>query len=162
MGDETWAAWPADRRYEVSSMGRVRSWRHQRGDKYDLREPRMLCPQKNKRGYLQVCVGVTAKIHRMVLESFVGPGAGLQARHANGARTDNRLENLSWGTSKENSADRDRHGTTVRGEKSKSAKLTQAMVDEIRASGLTTRVLGVRYGVSSMTISQIKRRVKWK
>lgn len=52
-------------------------------------------------------------IHRLVLESFVGPCTpGQQALHANDVNTDNRLENLSWGTSKKNAADRFRNGRT--------------------------------------------------
>lgn len=51
-------------------------------------------------------------IHRVVLESFVGPRPeGQECRHLNGNPLDNRLENLCWGTRKENAHDAIKHGT---------------------------------------------------
>ena len=42
-------------------------------------------------------------LHRVILETFVGPAPeGAVARHLNDVRTDNRLENLAWGTQQEN------------------------------------------------------------
>lgn len=40
--------------------------------------------------------------HRLVLETFVGPGEGYEADHVNGDRQDNRLENLRWVTPEDN------------------------------------------------------------
>lgn len=41
----------------------------------------------------------TFRIHRLVLQAFVGPcPEGMEARHLNGDPSDNRLENLCWGT----------------------------------------------------------------
>jgi len=51
-------------------------------------------------------------VHRLVLETFVGPRPhGMEARHLDGDRTNNRVENLRWGTRKENVADAIKHGT---------------------------------------------------
>lgn len=45
-------------------------------------------------------------VHSLVLETFVGPRPpGMEARHVNDDPTDNRLENLCWGTRSENSHD---------------------------------------------------------
>ena len=71
----------------------------------------------NTDGYPQVALWVGGEgrnipIHRLVLGLFVGPpGDGQEARHLDGSRTNNRLDNLAWGTSSENSMDSVRHGT---------------------------------------------------
>ena len=44
--------------------------------------------------------------HHLVLEAFVGPQPdGMETRHLNNVRNDNRLSNLLWGTSSENNYD---------------------------------------------------------
>lgn len=52
-------------------------------------------------------------VHGLVARSFLGPRpeAG-ECRHINGDPADNRLENLAWGTSAENSQDMIGHGRT--------------------------------------------------
>lgn len=50
-------------------------------------------------------------VHRLILLTFVGPPAsGQQCRHLNGVKSDNRLKNLKWGTSAENTQDAIRLG----------------------------------------------------
>ncbi len=88
--------WPM---YEVSSEGRVR------------RQGK--APKKTTTGkhdYEVVSLNrpgcqVTVCVHVLVLEAFRGPKAGQEARHLNNNRADNRLCNLAWGTSADNSAD---------------------------------------------------------
>lgn len=54
----------------------------------------------------------TRSVHRLVLESFVGPVPdGHEVCHNNGVPDDNRLENLRYGTRSENQLDRTRHGS---------------------------------------------------
>lgn len=51
-------------------------------------------------------------VHRLVTLAFLGePGDGQEVRHLNGQPKDNRLENLRWGTKRENMADKLIHGT---------------------------------------------------
>lgn len=51
-------------------------------------------------------------IHRMVMEAFVGPRPdGMEVRHLNGDPSDNRLDNLVYGTHAENMQDAIAHGT---------------------------------------------------
>ena len=94
--------------YDVSSLGRVRS--HYRGG-------RILRPWPDADGYLRVSLsrgGVQTiyRVHRLVLLAFAGPGEpGEEVRHLNGDATDNRADNLAWGTPAENKRDQVRHGT---------------------------------------------------
>lgn len=49
-------------------------------------------------------------VHHLVLETFVGPRPdGMETRHLNGNHSDNRVENLAWGTKSENGADKVAH-----------------------------------------------------
>lgn len=54
-------------------------------------------------------------VHRLVMAAFVGPCPdGMEVCHNDGDPTNNRLENLRYGTSKDNAADQHRHGTNHR------------------------------------------------
>lgn len=94
--------------YEVSDLGRVRS----------LRTDRVLSTEMNhlRGGYVRVKFSINRKwhrslVHRLVLEAFVGPlPEGMVTRHLNGEPTDNRLENIVYGTQSENQHDAVRHG----------------------------------------------------
>lgn len=75
-------------------------------------------------------------VHRLVLETYIGPcPVGMESRHLNGNRLDNRLENLVWGTPSENTFDAIRHRTHrsvhQNGEKNLMAKLTEEKVEVI-------------------------------
>ena len=51
-------------------------------------------------------------VHRQVILAFKGsPPARMECRHLNGEPTDNRIENLQWGTRSENTVDQVVHGT---------------------------------------------------
>lgn len=86
--------------YEVSSMGRVRN----------VKTGRILKPQKNKDGYLQVglCKNGNKKkvsVHRLVAFAFIENDDvenKNDVNHINELRHDNRVENLEWMTHKEN------------------------------------------------------------
>ncbi len=108
------------------------------------------------------------KVHQLVLLAFNGlRPSGMEARHLNGVKTDNRVENLRWGTRQENMADRERHGVVSHGrERSMQCahlrKLCEEDVLAIRDSTESTYVLGRRFGVSPVAIGHIKRRRTWK
>ncbi|WP_341258240.1 NUMOD4 motif-containing HNH endonuclease [Gordonia malaquae] len=58
--------------------------------------------------------GFRRTVHRLVLESFVGPRPdGMEACHNDSDGTNNHLQNLRWDTRKENAADRVRAGRAV-------------------------------------------------
>lgn len=107
--------------YEASNDGRVRSIErvilcedgiHERH--YRSRE---LTPWLT-RGYQCVQLvqgkGIRRKtyVHTLICEAFHGPrpSAAHQVRHLNGDKTDNRAENLKWGTASENNFDVVSHG----------------------------------------------------
>lgn len=102
-------------------------------------------------------------VHRLVLEAFVGPSPpGMEAGHMDGIRSNNALENLRWITSRENAQDRDRHGTTMRGESHWRTRLTDEAVRYIRSSPKGIRVLAVELGVAFSQVSAIRRGLSWK
>lgn len=76
----------------------------------------------------------TAKVHILVCEAFNGPKPSIkhQVRHLDGDNQNNTPSNLRWGTAADNAADRDKHGTTVRGEKSPRAVLSDVQLHELR------------------------------
>lgn len=98
----------------------------------------------------------TRLVHLLVLRTFKGPAAvGQVCRPLNGNPYDNRLENLAWGTSTQNSHDRIRHGTMSYGEKNGNSRLTDAQVEQMReliASGLSYVEVGRRFGVGRSTV----------
>lgn len=56
---------------------------------------------------------IKRKVHRLVCLAFHGNPSSdqLEVRHIDGTRTNNRVNNLTWGTRSENALDRQRHGT---------------------------------------------------
>lgn len=112
-------------------------------------------------------------LHRLILLSFAGScQRDAVCRHLNGDPSDNRIENLRWGTSKQNSADRERHGRTSKrqGEANAMVKLTDNTVKTIKliwnASNedlldLSSR-LSIIHNVSLQTIINIVKGVSWK
>lgn len=97
--------------------------------------------------------------HRLLLHAFVSPcPEKCEALHINGNKLDNRLENLRWGTRKENVADAIKHGTATIGIKNGRAKLTPKMIKTIRQSGLindSIDKLSSQFQVSVITIRRV-------
>ena len=94
-------------RYEVSNYGYVRS--------LTKKIPQRVSPFLHA-GYKAVALYTEAgqrrvrKVHRLVLEAFVGSRPpGCVARHLSGDPMDNRLENLCWDSTAENNRDILRH-----------------------------------------------------
>lgn len=172
MSGETWvpvAGFEID--YEVSDMGRVRSIdRHVRNGETStrLRKGRVLRPGLTGSGYPQVNLSSGGKnkvlmVHRLVMAAFVGAcEKGVEVCHRDGKKTNNALENLRYDTKKSNAADRYKHGTHHRGEKSPNAKLTNERVSVIRKSVLTYGKLAEMFGVSEAAVGMAKRGVTWK
>lgn len=110
----------------------------------------------------------THRVAHLVADAFLpakGPTDQV-LRHLNDDPTDNRIENLAWGTRSDNAQDSIRNETFVRGITHWMAKLTENNVREMRrlyATGaLSYRKLARQFGVSYQTISDIVRRKRWK
>ncbi len=160
--------WP----YTVTDSGRVFSLPRRRVPQ--KREIHPVRNDKSRKGlYLTVGLhdGERAKkffVHRLVAEMFLGPppSPNHEVRHLDGNPINNKVKNLVWGTSKENSEDARRHGTMACGSRNGNSKLTEKDVLDIRKE-LKCGVWGVgshlakKYGVSQVIISNIKHQTRW-
>lgn len=93
--------------YEVSSEGRVRSFR--RGA-----NGRILRPGIASHGYPTVALGRgnTQSVHVLVAAAFIGPcPEGQEVRHRDGKRSNPKAENLRYGTRSQNINDAIRSGS---------------------------------------------------
>lgn len=168
--DEIWKPVPGYEGYDVSNLGRVRSSR--RG------APKILKAAPTSKGYPSVALATfpihlgmrgTSRshcVHELVLITFVGPcPLGWQARHIDGDRLNNKLDNLAWGTLGESYLDKIRLGRTGVGEKNRNSKLTEADVRMIRdtpAKEVSSAEFGRRLGLAATSIVAIRRRKSWK
>jgi DNA-binding XRE family transcriptional regulator len=154
--------------YEISNLGRIKSLINNHGT---LRE-KILKPIKNNTGYFCVflCKNKIIKrynIHRLILEAFVGPcPIGKEACHNDGNRENYSIENLRWGTRKENFEDRTRHGNSLIGIKNPRAKLNEKQVRIIKwlleDKYLTHKEIAQIFNVSRHTITKINNNKLWK
>lgn len=153
--------------YEVSDLGRVRSLRRIVTMRREVPEMLLQTPI-NQDGYPRATLHrenskqISEPVHRMVALAFLGPkSVNAQVCHRDGNPSNNRLENLYWGTAKTNHEDAKRHNRTKWGE----AKLTWAEVNGIRACvarGLSHRKTAARFGVEKATVTSIVSERSWK
>lgn len=144
------------------------------GEVWSLKKKIFLKPAINRCGYLFVGLYKNKQrkgyhIHSLVLKTFVGPCPnGMECRHLDGNSTNNHLNNLCWGTKKENQNDSKRHGTMNRakGENHGHVKLTKFEVLRIRLLYQTGRYyqreLAKMFSVHRSTIGFIVRKEHWR
>lgn len=172
--NEEWREIPgSDGFYEVSSLGRARSWRKKSGRRANIRaeQPKILSSACDADGYhrfvfLASGIRKTVKVHRMILLAFIGPplDADEQGCHLDGNVDNNRLENLAWGTAKTNAQHRRLHGTNAEGARAGLSKLTDNIVRELRQETLgrgSIAHLARRYGVNWTTVKNVLGRKTW-
>lgn len=172
--EEMWAPVPGfDGRYVISTMGRVlgpgRGGDNRGG--WDNKLPRRaLTSHVSRCGYLVVALRlpggrrygrlVWRSVHRLVLETFVGPcPPGMEAAHLDGNRVNPDLRNMKWVTPRENASHRVLHGTLAVGNRNGRTKLSVVDLQDIvcfTATGRSSYDLSQRYGVTPQTINRVR------
>ena len=136
------------------------------GDILSKRFGRVMQPFACASGHLKVDIYIDGTphakyIHRLVLRTFVGPCPPREeCLHNNGDPGDNRIENLRWGTHKENGRDMVKHGAAPKGEQHPNAKLSTIEVKKIQEHRdkrvpSTAKKLAQIYGVGAHCIRLI-------
>ncbi|HCJ8610313.1 TPA: HNH endonuclease [Escherichia coli] len=151
--------------YMVSNMGNIRSMK-----RYGRTETRDRPSMMSHDGYKQIGLSKAGKtkmekVHLLVLKAFVGPRPSEihVARHLNNNRADARLDNLAWGTKKENEEDKAKAGS-CKGERNAASKLQESDIPKIRQllkDGISCARIGKIYGVSDQLIWRIKTGKLW-
>lgn len=132
-------------RYEVSNFGRVKSLPNQRRKTEIILKQRPLS-RKTKGGkvsamYVRLTDTCDAGkwrqkfryVHHLVANEFIGKRPErLEVRHIDGDATNNKVDNLEYGTHMENMNDKRLHGTHNIGEQNPSAVLSETQVMEIK------------------------------
>lgn len=174
MTDERWLPIPGyEGRYEVSDMGRVRSYLCRGWHQWHLRalNPHMLATRLRHGGYKRLDLWSNGTkhgchVHQLVLLAFVGPRpAGHESAHLNGNPADNRLVNLAYVTPSENARHKHDHGTALVGSRQPMAKLRESVIPAIRSrlrAGITHERIAAEFGVSDTTIWRVAHRKHWK
>jgi hypothetical protein len=156
------------------------------GEVYNHRG-RRLAQQVTAKGYCRVHLQINGEtksksVHSLVAEVFIGPKPkGLQIRHLDGNKCNNKPNNLAYGTAKENEDDKISHGTKAVGNRNgmhtkpearargSSHGRTSLRDDEVRQikESLLENTRGIaaalakKFGVSPTTISNIKSGTTW-
>lgn len=152
-------------RYEVSSLGRVRSL-------YEHRFHQILNLKRGACGYLvvdfwknnkKIC---TKRISRLVAIAFLEPPKpGEIVLHGPGGKDDNSVGNLSWGTFRQNALDKVRDGTIYSGSKHHRTKISDKIagyVFNMYIEGYSKRFIGERLGMTYQNVHAILTGKTWK
>lgn len=115
-------------------------------------------------GYgLAVVGGVQKRASRWmcILAHGEPPFDKAEAAHSCGNASCVNPKHLRWATPKENAADKEAHGTVVRGERSGKTILSRADVVEIRNAPPDLNSLMKKFGVSKGRLSKIRSGARW-
>lgn len=159
--------------YQVSSFGRVRSLSRYIRCKFGKRKiPGKIIKQSIINSNYKI-VGLSKNgtsdhilVHRLVLLAFVGQcPPKMQCRHLDGDKHNNRLSNLTWGTSSQDQEDRRRHGTMPTGEDISWALFKNfeiAEIHEMYNQGFSQSEIAHKFNTSQSIIGRILRGATYK
>ncbi len=107
------------------------------------------------------------RVHSLVVSAWYGPRPkGMECRHKDGNKLNNRPENLKWGTREENDKDKIEHGQVPHGEGHWSAKFKKEtikkMIELYQTGDYFQREIAEMFGTKQPYISQIVNRKSWK
>lgn len=158
--------------YEISTLGRVRALDRVvkcRGGKLRVMKGRLL-KRSTSRIYPALTLVYEAKtakmpvrkdLHRWVAENFI-PGVGVIVRHLDDNPLNCAAYNLAWGSYQDNRDDCTAKGRHARGNMFPLAKLNEDKVVEILCTHKRTGELAQKFGVSTATITAVRRRSIWR
>lgn len=162
---EEWRPIPGYDLYDVSSLGRIRSWAVRGWMGRRAATAKIRWPVKSNDGHLRIQLGKGGPhfgVHCLVALAFHGPRPSREVcRHLNGISDDNRAENLVWGTLRENGQDAHAHGAMSHGSDHAAAKLNDDAVRLIRTSSESVSALARRFQVSRKAIAQARSGRTW-
>jgi len=164
--NESWITIKEFPSYSISNKGRIKRIINSITSK----KGKFLIPNKLKSGHLWITLrknntSFRRLVHRLVLSNFISPcPQEMETRHLDGNPSNNKIENLVWGTRKENCRDKVNSINNQKGSKHGMSKLNETMVIEIRKlniNGVRPRDLGPKYHVSPQLISKIIHKRIW-
>jgi DNA-binding XRE family transcriptional regulator len=166
---ETWKKIPGYPDYEVSDLGKIRSYKGVNQNAPRRKRPRLMKQRIADDGYPRVTLQnkdgkkVVRQVHLLVARAFLGPANGRLVLHKDGRPHNRKLSNLQYGSHQRNMDDKYAHGTHGMGEFNTQALLTERDRNEIvKLKGeMTQQEIADIYGVSRQTVSDIHRGVTW-
>ena len=175
---ETWKSIPNFHGYEINQFGTIRSYwiqKHSIGKRGFIttlsKDYHLLKPSQDKDGYFFVRLAknkqyFTKRVHRLMLEAFKGQALPYyQALHNDDNKRNNHIDNLRWGTHKENMKDKVKNGLQPRGMDSLNAKLNDKqvlMIKKLLTQGETTRKIAQIFKIGQRTVMDIKQGISWR
>lgn len=177
MEEEIWKDIPGyEDYYQASDQGNIKS-----KDRVASTKAGVIKPTKGKvlnltiksNLYLSVMFSVGAitkrhHAHRLVAQTFIpNPENKPEVNHIDGIKSNNRVQNLEWVTTKENRVHASLNNLTCKGEKSFQSKLTNNKVLAIKRlyrmnPKFNKLALSVKLGVRDTTIHKIIKGQRWK
>lgn len=164
--EEIWKRINGYEEYEISNLGRVKSFKRDRKGK--------IMKPKFSGEYLAVTLCADGQqerktIHRLVAEHFIpNPSRLPWVNHKDGNKLDNKVTNLEWVTPSENNNHAYEIGLKkgVKGEKHGRSKLNEIDVITIyhlaKSEVIPIKKIANKFGVTFQTVSDIKLEKRWK